>query len=307
MKRISDGLPAISTWSVVAVGMFAVFLPVATRMVSSPIALALLAPVIIVVAIVLCFIASVYFGYSVDSREVGHVDPLLHAARPLAFSTPAAWQTVLIRSQWSQNPPQLLPHLCPDMPIVSSVLNELLALVVRDYILSWYRDISSSPSFPATVSLVLHNSMENLVQRMCAVDLPSLVVKRVLPRITSHLKQFRQSEVALRGAGLERHLTQSEELDMLLASKYAGKDVQLHSAVDNLSSTFTKQNEEMHLRRIADRVLPLLLPEPEASSKVLRIVVREIMACNVLYPLMDMVADPDFWNQTLVQVVRGWF
>jgi len=131
-------------------------------------------------------------------------------------------------------------------------------------------------------------------------------VKHLLPKIINHVEQFRDSEVALRGAGLERKLTQSEELDMLLASKYATKGSgKLHSAVDNLSSSFTKQAEETHLRQLLDKVLPFILPEKENRSPALRIVAREIAACSVLYPLMDMFTDPDFWNRTVDQLVSA--
>ncbi|KAL4069858.1 PXA domain-containing protein [Scleroderma yunnanense] len=297
-----DGLPAISTRSVLFVGVLAVVLPAVARMLSSPVALVVLAPFVIVLVAVCCFLASLSFGYSIDAKQAYRTNPLTHAARPLAFSTPAAWQAVLTRSQWSHKPPQMLPSLFPDMPVLSSSLNEVMIFIVRDFILFWYKDVSSSPSFPTAVSATLHTSVEQLLQRIYVVDLPSLVVKRILPKVTAHIEKFRQSEVALRGAGLQRHLTQSEELDMLLASKYASRDTRLHPAVDNLSSTFTKQNEEMHLRRIVDRILPQILPEKEAQSKVLRIVLREIVACTVLYPLMDMLADPDFWNRTIEQV-----
>jgi sorting nexin-25 len=131
-----------------------------------------------------------------------------------------------------------------------------------------------------------------------------LIVKRILPKITAHIEQFRQSEVALRGAGLERRLTQSEELDLLLASRYGTKGGEkLHPAVDNLSTTFTKQTEEMHLRQLVEKALPFVLPEKEAKSKVLRVAIREIVACAVLYPAMEMLADPDFWNRAIDQVV----
>ncbi|EIW86981.1 hypothetical protein CONPUDRAFT_134308 [Coniophora puteana RWD-64-598 SS2] len=153
------------------------------------------------------------------------------------------------------------------------------------------------------VSSTLHDSIERFLSQSANLDMPSLVVKRILPEITSHIEQFRQSEVALRGAGLERRLTHSEELDMLLASRYAGKgNGKLHPAVDNLSSTFTRQSEEAHLRSIADKILSACLPEVEAQSTTLKIVVREILACSVLYPVMEMLSDPDFWNRTIEQV-----
>ncbi|KAK7058470.1 tRNA (guanine-N(7)-)-methyltransferase (tRNA(m7G46)-methyltransferase) [Paramarasmius palmivorus] len=154
------------------------------------------------------------------------------------------------------------------------------------------------------VSSVLHDSLTTLLDRAAAIDLPALVVKRILPKITEHIELFRQSEVALRGAGLERSLTQSEELDILLASKYAsGRELgKLHPAIENLSTGFTRQTEEMHLRHLIDKALPQILPETENNSKALKIVVREIVACAVLYPVMEMVSDPDTWNKAIDQI-----
>ncbi|KAF9225522.1 hypothetical protein BS17DRAFT_700551 [Gyrodon lividus] len=297
-----EGGPVISTRTVLVVGVLAVSLPAVIRVVSSPVTLLILAPFFIILVAVSCLLSSISFAYALDSKVLARSNPLTRAARPLAFSTPAAWQAVLIRSQWSHKSPQSLPSLCPNMPVASSALNEIMIFLVRDFVLSWYKDISSSPSFPTAVSTTLHATLEQFLQRAATIDFPSLLVKRILPKVTSHVEQFRQSEVALRGAALERHLTQSEELDMLLASRYAGKGGRLHPAVDNLSSTFTKQNEEMHLRAIVDRILPQILPEKEAQSKTLRIVIREIIACAVFYPIMDMVTDPDFWNRTIEQV-----
>lgn len=291
----------ISARSALAVAFLAVVFPVIARAFSSPIYLILLSPVIILFVALSCFVANILVGVALDKQPT-HRNALSHAARPLAFSTPAAWQAVLTRSNWSQKTPQSLPPLYPDLPVVSSTLNDIMIFVVRDFVLTWYKDISSSPSFPTAVSSVLHDSIERLLQITATIDLSALLVKRILPKVTAHIEQFRQSEVTLRGAALERRLTQSEELDMLLASRYAGKGGKLHPAVENLSSTFTKQNEEIHLRTIVERMLSHILPEQESHSKALRVIVREILVCAVLYPIMDMVSDPDFWNRMIERV-----
>ena len=135
------------------------------------------------------------------------------------------------------------------------------------------------------------------------MDLASLVVRNILPKLTAHVDQFKYSETVLRGAALERHLTQSEELDLLLASRYVTKGGSLHPAVDNLSTTFTKQTEEAHLRTLVDAALPFILPVKDANSKAVRIVAREILACCVLAPTTALFSDPDFWNRTIDQLV----
>lgn len=291
---------------IIAVALGGLGVPVLKHAFSSPIILILLLPLFLVLLVLGFLACNIALGYILDLLRPAPRNALTSAARPLAFSTPAAWQAVLTRSQWSHKAPQTLPPLYPDTPVVSAAINDILILIVRDFVLVWYKDISSSPSFPTAVSSTLHASMEKLLARALTMDLSALVVKRILPKVTSHIERFRQSEVALRGAGLERKLTQSEELDLLLASRYAAMGGgKLHPAVDNLSSTFTKQSEENHLRELVDKALPFILPEKEAQSRAVKIVVREIVACSVLYPITEMLSDPDFWNRMLDQVVSG--
>ncbi|KAI0828886.1 PXA domain-containing protein [Trametes gibbosa] len=296
-------MPPFGRHAVFAFLAIGVGVPALKRTLSSPVVLALLIPLFVLLLIVGFFAVNIALGYLLDSIRPAQKNALATAARPLAFSTPAAWQAVLTRSQWSHKAPQSLPPLCADAPIVSAAINDILIMIVRDFVLVWYKDISSSPSFPTAVSSTLHGSMERILDRTATLDLSALVVKRILPKVTAHIEQFRQSEVALRGAGLERKLTQSEELDLLLASRYAARGGgKLHPAVDNLSSTFTKQSEENHLRGLVDKALPHILPEKEGRSRAVKIVVREVVACSVLYPIMDMLSDPDFWNRTIDQV-----
>ncbi|KAG7452260.1 uncharacterized protein BT62DRAFT_882028 [Guyanagaster necrorhizus] len=290
--------------TVVFFGIIAVVLPIAFRIVSSPIVLLLLSPFFLFILAIAFLALHIYFGHYIDTKSHIAHPKLFNAARPFAFSTPAAWQAVVTRSQWSQNTPQSFPPLYPESPLVSEALNDIIIKIVKDFVMAWYQEISSSPAFPMAVSTVIHDSAEKMLDRARRIDFSALVVKRVLPEITTHIELFRQSEIALRGAGLERRLTQSEQLDLLLASRYAASmdSGKLHNAVDNLSTTFTKQTEEMHLRHLVDRVLPHILPEIEARSKALKIVVREIAACSVLYPVMEMVSDPDFWNRAIDQI-----
>lgn len=294
----------LSTRAVVLVAIVAVALPIVFRIISSPFILLLISPLLLLLLALVFLSVNLFLAHLVDKKAV-HRNDLQRATRPFAFSTPAAWQAVLTRSQWSQNTPQSFPPLCPDAPLLSSALNDILIMIVRDFVLTWYKELSSSPSFPMAVSSVLHDSLERLLDRASGIDISVLVVKRILPKVTAHIEQFRQSEVALRGAGLERKLTQSEELDLLLASRYSGKGAgKLHPAIENLSTTFTKQTEEIHLRQLVEKALPYVLPETESRSQAFKLVVREVVVCAVLQPVMDMVADPDFWNRAIDQVVR---
>lgn len=184
-------------------------------------------------------------------------------------------------------------------------MNDILVLIVRDFVLSWYKNISPSPSFPGSVSSTLHHACKAIILRLEHVDLSALIVKRVLPIINAHIDNFCESEKALRGVGLERRLTQSDELDLVLASRYAARGgKRLHPAVDNLSTMLTRPTEEVYLRSLVEKVLPLVLPSEDSGSKVVHIAAREIVTVSVLVPLMEMFGDPDFWNRTIDLFVR---
>jgi sorting nexin-25 len=294
------------SWQTVAfVAVVAVAGPVVIRLASSPVALLLLFPVIATVLALTFIVLHVLLGHALDKRKVHNSHSLHDAARPFSFSTPAAWQAVVTRSQWSESTTASQAPLIPTSPEISDAFNDILSLIIRDFLMVWYKEISSSSSFPAAVSSLIRSCVDKLLERGAIIDIPSLLVNRILPKVTMHVELFRQSEVALRGAGLERRLTQSEELDLLLANKYSSaKDSgKLHSAVENLSTMFTRQTEEMHLRKLVDRALPFILPKTEAASRGVKIVAREIVACAVLYPVMEMLGDPDFWNRMIDEVV----
>ncbi|KAG9013602.1 Intermediate filament protein [Tulasnella sp. JGI-2019a] len=293
------------SWPNFALGLaLAIVLPLAARFLLSPIALLLLSPLLLLVGILLLFASHILLAWVLRflHRTTSSPQSLRTAARPLVFTTPAAWQAVLTRSRWSLTDfTTARPPLYPASPSISTLLNEIITLIIKHFVLPWYTDISPTPAFPAAVDATIHEALKRVIDRLEGVDLPALIVRRILPKITTHVERFRQSEVALRGVGVERHLTQSDELDLLLASRYAGKDGKLHPAVENLASSVTKHTEQAHLRVLVEKVLPLIMPEKEIGSKAVAIIARELIACVILSPIIDMIADPDFWNMMIDQ------
>lgn len=312
---MADASTYFLTWQAVAiVATVAVIGPSLSRL-FSPVVLLLLSPFFAMLLLLAYIAANVLIPHALDIRRQrsssgsgAHKQKHTfgQAAKQFSFSTPAAWQAVLTRSQWSFTSPHSLPPLIPGSPAVSSSLNDILVLIVRDFVLSWYTRVSPSPAFPNTVSNTLRQAVQSLLGRADKVDLAALIVNRILPKINAHIDHFCESEKALRGVGLERRLTQSDELDLLLASRYATRGgKRLHPAVDNLSTMLTKPTEEAYLRNLVEKVLPLLLPPEEAGSRAVHVMAREIITVSVLAPLLEMFGDPDFWNRMIDQFVSN--
>ncbi|GKZ31120.1 intermediate filament protein [Aspergillus brasiliensis] len=217
-----------------------------------------------------------------------------HTNPRVAFLARHHWEqeTKAFKSRSTYHPQSLYPQSF----IVSEGIDELLSFATRDFIASWYQHISPNPTFVNEVDHTIRTAIGNLRDRLLAEDLVSLVVSRIFPVLTTHLKEFEVAERLVRGRNLTRNVTESEELDIAIASKY--REGNLHPAA-MLSLSDQKQLEQEYLRKIAVGLLPQLFPESVLNSRIVSVLIREIVACAVLFPLVSVLSDPDTWNQLM--------
>ncbi|PHH65962.1 hypothetical protein CDD81_910 [Ophiocordyceps australis] len=217
------------------------------------------------------------------------------------FLEPRRWRAeanALRRRQAYQREPLQLG----DSTRVAQAVDNLLDLVLRDFVTSWYSHISPSPVFPNEVDRTVRLALANLLEPLRHKDLAELLTSRLVPILTLHFREFNQAERSVRGRKLNRSVTESEELDLAIASKY--KDGRLHPAA-SLSMPDTKMAQQDHLRALVARVLPRVLPSNMVSSRVVATLVREIVSCAVLFPVAQLLSDPDTWNQLVESYGRS--
>ncbi|KAL2266230.1 hypothetical protein VTJ83DRAFT_5582 [Remersonia thermophila] len=211
-----------------------------------------------------------------------------------AFLAPAVWDaevTALRRRQIFDKTP-----LCPASPRLSAALDEVLGLIVRDFLRAWYSSISPNPIFLDEVDRAIRCALLRVADRLQALDLAEVLTTRIVPILTAHFRDFDEAERSVRGRKLNRSVTETEELDLAIASKYKGG--KLHPAA-SLAFSDTKTAQQDHLRQKMAGVLPLVLPDTLLSSRAVSTLIREITACAVMFPVMQLLSDPDTWNQLM--------
>lgn len=222
------------------------------------------------------------------------------AGTSVAFLSPDKWeQDVRIYEKSEDYRPD---PLYPQSFLVSEALSELLDLALRDFISSWYQDISGNPRFVNEVDRGIRTALANLRDRLLREDLVEILVSRIVPIVTNHFRDFDKAERAVRGKNLSRTVTESEELEIAIASRY--RDGNLHPAVSISSFTDPKQVQQDHIRKLVVTLLPQLLPEGLMNSRAVAVLIREIVTCAVLYPLLSLLSDPDTWNQLMEAYAR---
>lgn len=223
---------------------------------------------------------------------------VLRSIKPLAFTSPESWlkeaETVALEDSFCRVP------LHPPSFVLSDSLDVFLDCILRDFVNSWYLKISGDPSFTTQVDRTVHHALEHLRNRLQSLDLVEIVVGKIVPLLTLHLHDFSAAERIVRGKHLNKNLTESEELDLAIAGKY--RDGKLHPAA-SLKFSDTKLAQQDHLRRVAEVMLPSILPEREKQGKLVGILIKEIVACAIIFPALEMLSDPDFWNQFIEAIV----
>ncbi|KAK3384493.1 PXA domain-containing protein [Lasiosphaeria ovina] len=228
--------------------------------------------------------------------------PLRRTARPngAAFLGPESWPSEVAALRRRQTYAKTL--LYPESPKVSAALDELLEYIVRDFVKVWYTSISKNPVFSDEVDKTIRGALLRVRDRLAELDLTEVLTTRLVPIMTAHFRDFYDAERSVRGRKLNRSVTETEELDLAIASKY--RDGKLHPAA-SLAFSDTKTAQQDYLRKTMSRVLPKVLPPSLLASGSVSTIIRELSACAVMFPVMQMLSDPDTWNQLMENYGRS--
>lgn len=213
------------------------------------------------------------------------------------FLRPEQWSSELV--SLTQDKPLPTP-LFPDSFVLSDTADVLIEYIVRDFVLSWYRKFSKDTSFPAQVDSAVRSAVRRLNERVGNVNWADVLVGRVLPIITDHFERFVTAQEIVKTRSLNRPLTESRELDYAVALEY-NKLSSLHPAISLQGLAYEAPRKKWLSERI-DGVLPDVLDKTEAGYSVVFELVKNIVACSVLFPVANMLSDSDFWNQNVTKL-----
>ncbi|KAJ1726120.1 tRNA (guanine-N(7)-)-methyltransferase (tRNA(m7G46)-methyltransferase), partial [Coemansia biformis] len=233
----------------------------------------LVGPLVIGAAIALLLVANVLVSYwfQRERKPPGFaprqrkpllllVDPPVARIPQLGFAklvNTAQFQAASAPALSLERYPQLAAELC-----------SLLQLVVRDFVHSWFADLSTDASFPSVVLAQAVLAVEAVAERCRRVDTAELAVGQLVPLITSHVRHAKEPVAAL------------------------------HPAIRDLGDGGDERAAVLaHVRRVVDLLLPLVLPPEQLMFGPHRVLVRELLSGALLMPLLLTAADPDTANQ----------
>lgn len=157
---------------------------------------------------------------------------------------------------------------------------------VRDFVSSWYRTLLSEEEgeFELDVLNSMLESVMELKERARRVDRKELI-QRLLELLGCHLESYMTA----------KQILGSQKEGISLWQIYS-EVVAPHPAVGSASS------EVNYSKALVNLVLHVLVPYPQMETRTGGYMVTELITCNVLLPLINRVSDPDWLNQTIVEI-----
>ncbi|NWR62549.1 SNX19 protein, partial [Bucorvus abyssinicus] len=175
------------------------------------------------------------------------------------------------------------PHCPAAKDWLEREITSTIRKVVRDFVASWYRTISSEPAFEAEVEKAMMGLATELRRQMGRVDRQALA-RRLLLLCGHHLQSYLQACEALRS---------NPECGQTLWQEYS-RLAGLHPALRSPAA------EVAYARAAVETLLRMLVPWPHLETRTGRFVVVELVACNVLLPAVKKMSDPDLINLLLI-------
>lgn len=162
-------------------------------------------------------------------------------------------------------------------------IDSLLSRILKDFVESWYSQISSSTSFDLELRNCLRRACTILLHRGVKINLAEVIFQKLVPAGVSHLEDYL----------IIREMSQNQRIPFVRAAvQHLG--TRLHPA------TLNRERELEYLRQVTDCVMPCLVGPTHLESENFHSLVRELLAGWVLLPLADVLADPSILNSLLL-------
>ncbi|KAL3879426.1 hypothetical protein ACJMK2_031724 [Sinanodonta woodiana] len=160
-------------------------------------------------------------------------------------------------------------------------IQEVLNLIIRDFVLSWFQDLSRDQETMLTsLKADIWQVITALSTSFSKLDLVKLVTNDAVNRLNTHFRDIR------------------------LATKRRNKEAGANPTFVLHPWLKSDEDEEAFIRKVSETLLLLLLPKTYIECPPILHLLREIVTTKVLKPTVDLICDPDYINQKLIGYIE---
>ena len=183
------------------------------------------------------------------------------------------------------------PHVTKAALLCHKEAQKMIELIMRDFVSSWYGEITSDAEFPDDVQKILEHISLEINVRLQQVDLEEVVcelVTLVLPylEVVNEAGKREFNGVEFFDITHEKSLHEFESNPVV-----AHKALRSHEA------------EMKFYRQALDALIQCAVPTEYNNCDIACTFVRELLLKNIILPLIDLISDPDFLNEAIPMIL----
>ncbi|XP_042894783.1 sorting nexin-13 isoform X3 [Parasteatoda tepidariorum] len=184
---------------------------------------------------------------------------------------------------------------------IDDQLRQILSNIVRDFIQTWYQEISLNEEFLDGFNEMCKTIINNFSKSAKEVNWVSFITHQVVESFTSHLRLYRHAETSFR-----RRQRENPNRNLSIEALFFEKEFNHGENICRENVCCSPEHEMEYLQNVCDTVLYLLLPPEAFDNNLLRKMIREILVSSVLRPLIYQFSDPDEINQNLIYLCKDY-
>ncbi|CAL4059774.1 unnamed protein product [Meganyctiphanes norvegica] len=175
--------------------------------------------------------------------------------------------------------------------LIDEQLNGVVELVIRDYVLTWYSQLSNHPGFVTQLQRTCQHALVQISNRCKSMDWVGYLTNRLVDDVVAHLRLYREARGKARGMA-----SATEEL----IDQFFDQEAEKEKDICRDEVCLKPDVEKDYLSDLLEIVLYYIMTSEDFSNAPLRSAVIEILVSAVILPVVSMVSDPDYINSLIV-------
>uniref|UniRef100_A0A5S6QNQ0 PXA domain-containing protein n=1 Tax=Trichuris muris TaxID=70415 RepID=A0A5S6QNQ0_TRIMR len=182
---------------------------------------------------------------------------------------------------------------------MEKLINEIVDFTLRDYVASWYSKLTNDDGFLKSVRSLIITALRVLIVNLKNVNFVTLLTHDVIDDFATHLKLFRKAKQKC-----EKTVSAGGEARSDLLEQYFFEmEYELESNFCRKRLCMSEKGEKEFLRSLADILVYLLLPTKDLSPHVFRLLLRDMLAVQVIGASVNLICDPDYICHTVASLL----
>ncbi|XP_061179851.1 sorting nexin-13-like isoform X2 [Saccostrea echinata] len=182
--------------------------------------------------------------------------------------------------------------------VIDEALHEVLTYAIKDYIKSWYRQVSDHDGFVLDIRQCVQKLTITFASRTKDVDWMPFFSQRLVDDFASHLRLYRRARE-------QASVPQTDDTyeEQVVSAFF---DLELAMEKDKCRDLvcLDPEAEKQYLQNLSEVLLFLLLPPDDFQNKTFRYILREVLVNGIFLPTIELLSDPDYINQLVAWLCK---